>query len=114
MAEIYAAKVYGVLGGGATNSNLVTASGTASIGVATTTITGDIRMHLLGTFSSTTAKLQIKDPNGVYADVSGGSATAAVQKVFAFPQHCRNTFRTLLSQSSTAFNLSIWLQGANK
>ena len=114
MTEIYASKVYGILGGGATISNLISASGTASVALATTTITGDVRMAVLGTFGSATVSLQIRDPNGVYAEVSGSPITAAAQNLFSFPQYCRNTFRVNRSQSAANTNLAIWLQGAKK
>lgn len=111
MADIYTVRVLGYLGGANTVSNLVSVS--ASGPVATTTITGDIRWSVKGTFSSATVTLQVKDPNGVYAVVSGSSITAAKDQIFTFPRYCRNTFRTSSTLSTTDILLSIWSQGAN-
>ena len=114
MADIYTARTYGILGGGATNANLVSASGSGSAAFATTTITGDVWWKIAGTFSSATVSLQIKDPNGVYTEVAASPTTSAEEATFSFPAYTRNTCRVNVSQTSATSNLSLWVQGANR
>jgi len=111
MADIYTNRILGILGG-TTGINTLTST-SASGGVATTTITGDIWFDIRGTFSSANIALQVRNPNGVYASVSGTTITAAAQQYISFPQYARNTFRFLVGPSTTDTLLSIWVVGAN-
>lgn len=118
MALIYEAEIAGntrkslaLSSSDKTVSNLVSAS--VSTPTATTTITGDVRFAVTGTFSSATVTLQVRDPNGVYAVVSGSSITAATQTVFSFPPKAKNVFRAGITASTTDVLLSLWLQGGN-
>ena len=113
MTQIYSAKVAKALGGGYTRSVLTSVSGSASTAFATISIVGDIRMAVTGTFQSATVSLQVRDPNGVYAEVSGSPITAAKDVVFSFPQYCKNTFRVSHGQTAAKPNLSVWLQGSD-
>ena len=114
MTAIYVGNINKLLGGGFTKSVLTSASGTASAAFATLSVVGDIRMVVTGTFQSATVSLQVRDPNGVYAEVSGSPITAAKQVVFSFPRYCQNTFRVSHSQTAAAPILSVWLQGSDK
>jgi len=94
-----------------TVSNLVSAS--VSVPTATTTITGNVRFAVAGTFSSATVTLEVRDPNGVYAVVSGSSITAAATTLFSFPPKAKNIFRAGITGSAADVLLSLWLQGGS-
>lgn len=71
---------------------------------------GPVRISLTGTFGGGTAKVQAKDPNGIFVDIADGSFTAVADKVVDFPATSLNILRVDISGSTTPA-LVIWIQG---
>ncbi len=71
---------------------------------------GPIRLSLTGSFGAGTAKLQCKDPSGVFVDIASGSFAAAADAIFDFPIAESNELQIDLA-GATAPALVVWIQG---
>jgi len=71
---------------------------------------GPVRLSLTGSFGAGTAKVQCRDPSGVFVDVANGSFNAVTDTVLDFPITESNELQVDLA-GATAPSLVVWIQG---
>lgn len=94
---------------GSGNKQSLTADGDTVV----TEYVGPVRVVLSGGFGGGTAKLQVRDPDGLAVDVVNGSFTEAADKVFDFPADSLNILSVNLAGSTTP-TLDAWIQGRQR
>ena len=94
---------------GSGNKQTLTADGNTVV----TQLVGPHRVVLSCGFGGGTAKVQVRDPNGVVVDVVDGSFTEAADKIVDFPENELNAVSINIAGSTTP-TLSVWIQGKQR